>query len=151
MSLDFTEYTLGDIGTIFSGGTPSTSNPDYWDGNFNWLSSGETRNDFIETTEKKITQEGIENSSTKLAKKGSIVIASAGQGHTRGQTSFLKIDTYVNQSIIVIEPNKNIIDPYFLFYNIKHRYNELRQISDSSSIRGSLTTKIIKNLEIFLV
>ena len=150
MSLDFTEYTLGDIGTIFSGGTPSTSNPDYWDGNFNWLSSGETRNDFIETTEKKITQEGIENSSTKLAKKGSIVIASAGQGHTRGQTSFLKIDTYVNQSIIVIEPNKNIIDPYFLFYNIKHRYNELRQISDSSSIRGSLTTKIIKNLEIFL-
>lgn len=133
---------------IFSGGTPSTKIPAYWNGEFPWLSSGETRNTFIYETEKKITQEGIDNSSTKLAKKDDVVIASAGQGNTRGQTSICKIDTYINQSIISIRSNQKKMDPYYLFYNIYGRYNELRKISDGHSIRGSLTTKIIKDLYI---
>ena len=131
---------------IYSGGTPSTSNPAYWNGAFGWFSSGETRNRFVITTEKTITQSGVDNSSTKLAAKHDIVIASAGQGSTRGQTSMLLMDTYVNQSVIVIHAERNIL-PY-LFWNLANRYEELRAISDSSSIRGSLTTKMIAGLEI---
>lgn len=131
---------------IYSGGTPTTSNVAYWDGTFGWLSSGETRNRFVISTEKSITQTGIDNSSTKLASKHVIVMASAGQGFTRGQTSMLLIDTYVNQSVIVIHADRNIL-PY-LFWNLANRYEELRAISDSSSIRGSLTTKMIAAFEI---
>lgn len=131
---------------IYSGGTPTTSNVAYWDGTFGWLSSGETRNRFVISTEKSITQTGIDNSSTKLASKHDIVMASAGQGFTRGQTSMLLIDTYVNQSVIVIHADRNIL-PY-LFWNLANRYEELRAISDSSSIRGSLTTKMIAAFEI---
>ena len=131
---------------IYSGGTPTTSNASYWDGAFGWFSSGETRNRFVISTEKTITQAGIDNSSTKLAAKHDIVMASAGQGFTRGQTSMLLIDTYVNQSVIVIHANRNVL-PY-LFWNLANRYEELRAISDSSSIRGSLTTKMISAFEI---
>lgn len=131
---------------IYSGGTPTTSNAAYWDGTFGWFSSGETRNRFVISTEKSITQTGIDNSSTKLASKHDIVMASAGQGFTRGQTSMLLIDTYVNQSVIVIHADRNIL-PY-LFWNLANRYEELRAISDSSSIRGSLTTKMIAAFEI---
>ena len=131
---------------IYSGGTPTTSNAAYWGGTFGWFSSGETRNRFVISTEKSITQTGIDNSSTKLASKHDIVIASAGQGFTRGQTSMLLIDTYVNQSVIVIHADRNIL-PY-LFWNLANRYEELRAISDSSSIRGSLTTKMIAAFEI---
>ena len=131
---------------IYSGGTPATSNAAYWDGAFGWFSSGETRNRFVISTEKSITQTGIDNSSTKLASKHDIVMASAGQGFTRGQTSMLLIDTYVNQSVIVIHADRNIL-PY-LFWNLANRYEELRAISDSSSIRGSLTTKMIAAFEI---
>ena len=131
---------------IYSGGTPMTSNAAYWNGTFGWFSSGETRNRFVISTEKTITQAGIDNSSTKLATKYDIVMASAGQGFTRGQTSMLLIDTYVNQSVIVIKSEKNIL-PY-LFWNLANRYDELRAISDSSSIRGSLTTKMIAAFEI---
>ena len=131
---------------IYSGGTPTTSNAAYWDGAFGWFSSGETRNRFVISTEKTITQAGIDNSSTKLAAKHDIVMASAGQGFTRGQTSMLLIDTYVNQSVIVIHANRNVL-PY-LFWNLANRYEELRAISDSSSIRGSLTTKMISAFEI---
>lgn len=131
---------------IYSGGTPTTSNAAYWDGAFSWFSSGETRNRFVISTEKTITQAGIDNSSTKLAAKYDIVMASAGQGFTRGQTSMLLIETYVNQSVIVIHAERKVL-PY-LFWNLANRYEELRAISDSSSIRGSLTTKMIAAFEI---
>lgn len=143
-------YEITTVGSyakrIYSGGTPTTSNAAYWDGPFSWFSSGETRNHFVISTEKAITQAGIDNSSTKLAKKHDIVMASAGQGFTRGQTSMLLLNTYVNQSVIVIHAERNVL-PY-LFWNLTNRYNELRAISDSSSIRGSLTTKMISAFKI---
>ena len=129
---------------VFSGGTPTTSNDNYWNGSFKWLSSGETSQRFIVDTEKTITQEGIDNSSTRLASKYNTVIASAGQGHTRGQTSMLLTDSYVNQSIIVIDSEKVYMP--FIYWNICGRYEELRVISNSNSIRGSLTTKMISSL-----
>ena len=144
-------YKLKEItNRIFSGGTPSTTRPDYWDGDLNWLSSGETRNPFIKSTEKKITAIGVSNSSTRLAHVGDTVIASAGQGCTRGQTSFLKINTYINQSIVALEPNKQFIVSEYLFYNLSNRYDEMRLLSDSSSTRGSITTKMISDMTINL-
>ena len=131
---------------IYSGGTPSTSKPEFWGGGLHWFSSGETRNRFAITTEKTITNAGVDNSSTKLAHKYDIVMASAGQGFTRGQTTMLLMDTYVNQSVIVIHADRLHL-PY-LFWNLANRYEELRAISDSSSIRGSLTTKMIAGFEI---
>jgi type I restriction enzyme S subunit len=133
---------------VFSGGTPDTRNELFWNGKFNWLSSGETRNKYIIVTEKKITQDGVENSSTKLALPNDILIASAGQGNTRGQTAFCMIETYFNQSLINIRINIKRAYPKYIFYNISSRYNELRQLSDGHSIRGSLTTKIINKLPI---
>ncbi len=133
---------------IFSGGTPSTKVKEFWIGKNNWLSSGETKNTFITKTEKFISDEAVKNSSTKLALIGDIVIASAGQGNTRGQTSLCKINTYINQSLISLRSLKNKIYYYYLFYNLKNRYSELRKISDGHSIRGSLTIKSIGKMKI---
>ena len=133
---------------IYSGGTPLTTEETFWNGEYNWLSSGETSQDYIITTDKTITKDGITNSATKLADKGCIVIASAGQGITRGQTSLLFINTYINQSIIALKPKKNLSG--ILYSNLKGRYNEMRNLSDLDSIRGSLTTKSISSLPIYL-
>ncbi|MFU2078209.1 restriction endonuclease subunit S [Avibacterium endocarditidis] len=132
--------------TIFSGGTPNTQNDSYWNGGINWLSSGETRNKFIYSTIQTISALGVENSSTKKANQNDVVIASAGQGKTRGQVSMLMTDTFINQSIIALRADSKNIIPLWLFYNLSWRYNELRQISDSHSIRGSLTTNLLKNM-----
>ena len=128
---------------IFSGGTPNTNKIEYWNGSLPWLSSGETRNRLISKTENTITELGVANSSTRLAKAGSSVIASAGQGHTRGQVSYLLIDTYINQSIIALFPRDETMDSKFLFYSLNIKYERLRQISDDHSIRGSITTKLL--------
>jgi type I restriction enzyme S subunit len=133
---------------IFSGGTPDTRKPEYWDGELNWLSSGETRNKFIKNTEKTITQEGVKNSSTRLALKNDLVMACAGQGHTRGQVSICLIDTYVNQSIITMRTNNKVLSQYFLFYHLSSKYQFLRDLSASNSIRGSITCPMLGNLDI---
>lgn len=133
---------------IFSGGTPDTRKPEFWGGEHNWFSSGETRNSFVVTTEKTITRQAIDNSSTKLACPGDILIASAGQGNTRGQTSFCGITTYINQSVVSIRADGSIVPPIWLFYNLSSRYDEMRSISDSHSSRGSLTTKLLGGMEV---
>ena len=148
---DWKEYKLEEVcENIYSGGTPATTSKEFWNGDLPWLSSGETGQNYIYSTEKTITQLGADNSSTRYAYKYSTVVASAGQGYTRGQASFLMIDTYVNQSVIVLKPNPKIIDSRFLYFNIDNRYAELRQLSDGTSTRGSLSGKIMKDLTINL-
>lgn len=141
--------TLGEVTEkIFSGGTPNTTTEKYWNGELCWLSSGETKNRFITDTEKKITQYGVDNSSTRKAHKYDVVVASAGQGHTRGQVSLLLIDTFINQSVVSLRADNINITPLWLFYNLSNRYEEMRQLSDSHSSRGSLTTKILGKMPI---
>ena len=134
---------------IFSGGTPNTSIEEYWGEELYWLSSGETRDSVIIDSERKITQEGVNNSSTKLARIGDSIMATAGQGKTRGQTSYCKIDSYINQSVICIRP---VSEEYqsFIFFNLYSRYHELRNESDGQSIRGSLNKDNLSQLPILL-
>tara|TARA_R110000765_G_scaffold2912_1_gene9058 strand:+ start:16091 stop:17350 length:1260 start_codon:yes stop_codon:yes gene_type:complete len=134
---------------VFSGGTPRTSEKNYWGNEFYWLSSGETRDIVIIDSERMITQNGVDNSSTKLALIGDTIIASAGQGKTRGQASFCGINTYVNQSVLCIRP-KNESYKSFVFFHLRSKYNELRNESDAQSIRGSLNKDNISNLSILI-
>jgi type I restriction enzyme S subunit len=140
MPNDWREGVLADVvSQIYSGGTPNTKTDSYWNGDIPWLSSGETGNAFITTTTKSITPDGVKSSSTRLAHRHDVVMASAGQGFTRGQTSLLLLDTYVNQSVIVMSGENTL----YVFLNLSDRYEELRAISDSHSIRGSITTKML--------
>ena len=144
----WSKSTVADVSEkVFSGGTPNTRTSEYWNGNLNWFSSGETRNRLILETEKFITDAGVQNSSTKQSVSGDILIASAGQGHTRGQTSLNRINTYINQSVVCIRPASQKYSAW-LFLNLHSRYEEMRGLSDSHSIRGSLTTKLLAGMKI---
>jgi type I restriction enzyme S subunit len=134
---------------ITSGGTPRTSASEYWGGGIPWLSSGETGNAYIIETDKTITAGGVSNSSTRFARVGCTVVASAGQGKTRGQTSMLCLGTYINQSTIALTADAKQISDNFLFMELARRYAQLRQISDGSS-RGSLTTRLLADLEVIV-
>ena len=135
---------------IYSGGTPNTRNPDFWGGDVPWLSSGETREKFIVNTERRITLAGVSGSSTRPAPAQATVIASAGQGNTRGQTSLLTFESYINQSVVALIANPRTSSPYHLFFDLERRYEEFRRISDGHSSRGSLTTKLLAGLDAVL-
>lgn len=138
---------LGQLCSLFSGGTPSTKKPEYWNGDILWLSSAESGNDFIYDSKTKITQSGVDNSATKLAKKNSVIIATAGEGKTRGQTSYLETDAYINQSLIALNTRGEVTNLY-LYYYLKNSYQRLRKLSGITGVRGSLSGDLLKDFEI---
>ena len=94
------------------GGTPDTSREEFWNGEFQWLNSGEVAKFPIVESEKSITQEGIDGSATSFLKAGSITLSIT--RHLR--PSILAIDACINQSVVGIEENdifkKSFIYPY---------------------------------------
>jgi len=126
--IEWNETTLSEIIEIIGGGTPKTSNPEYWNGDIPWLSVVDFNNNrkFVETTEKSITKHGLLNSSTKLLREGDIIISTRG---TVGAIAVLKRDMAFNQSCYGIRPIQKIADTDFVYYLIKGSIESLVQIS----------------------
>lgn len=105
---------LKDISKIFAGGTPDTNKKEYWDGNINWICSGEVQDCILhkEVVKRKISIKGLQNSSAKIIKKGSVVLAMTGA--TCGKTGFLTFETSANQSVMAFEPFA--CEAKFLYY-----------------------------------
>ena len=78
----------------------------------------------------------------------SIVVALAGQGKTRGTVAITQIELCTNQSICSIVPNKNFLNPYYLYYFLKGQYLNLRLLSAGDGTRGGLTLKMIEEYKI---
>lgn len=109
--LKWSSKKLSDICTTFSGGTPSRSHKEYYNGNIPWIKSGELNLGNIYSTEEFLTQEGIDNSSAKIAKKGTLLIAM--YGATAGVLAFTHIDAAINQAVLALVP-KIEVNKYFL-------------------------------------
>ncbi|WP_228376044.1 restriction endonuclease subunit S [Chryseobacterium aquaticum] len=75
---EWEEKILSDLGTFSGGGTPSSSNEKFWNGNIPWISSSDLEEDniFKINISRFITQDAIEKSSTKLCKAPSVLIVS---------------------------------------------------------------------------
>lgn len=130
MKEDWKECKLSEIMTLIGGGTPKTSNPDYWDGNIPWISvkdfNGERR--YVIDTEKKITKLGLENSSTKLLSKGDIIISARG---TVGELAIIPSDMAFNQSCYGLRA-KEYVDSTFLYYLLKQSVSVLQHNTHGS-------------------
>lgn len=138
---------VNDFCDVKTGGTPSTKNRSYWDGDIPWMSSGEINKKFIYDTEKKITQQGLENSNTRILPKNTVMIALNGQGKTRGTVAVLKIPSTCNQSLACLIPNKNNSHYLYIYYNLQKRYSEIRNYTGDAGREG-LNLKIIKDISI---
>ena len=141
------EYKIKDFTHCVAGGTPSTLNDKYWNGEILWMSSGELNNKFIHNVVGRITETGLKNSSTSLVPEKCVLIGLAGQGKTRGTAAINFISLCTNQSIAAIFPSYKHCSLY-LYYNLESRYSELREISSGGGGRGGLNLSIINNLVI---
>ena len=142
--------TIGEVADCYAGATPSTKVDAYWDGGtIPWMSSGEIHLRRVFDTEKKITQAGYDNCSTKMVPAHSVAIALAGQGKTRGTVAVIEREMCTNQSVCAIVPNEEVMTD-FLYYHLDNRYEELRQLSGVAEGRGGLNLKLIQGIRILV-
>lgn len=115
--MDVKLVTLGEIFKITSGGTPSKSNPKYYEnGDIPWIKTGDLKKIYIEESYDYITEEAVRNSSAKLFPSKTVLIAM--YGATIGATSILKIDATTNQACAAFLPVDSVI-PEYLYYFFK--------------------------------
>jgi len=112
------KYKLSELCELIGGGTPKTTVAEYWGGNIPWLSVVDFNNGkkYVFDAEKKITERGLNESSTKILKKGQIIISARG---TVGVISMLGKDMAFNQSNYGIDANKKLTSNQFLYYLLK--------------------------------
>jgi type I restriction enzyme S subunit len=140
---------IENVAKVDMGGTPSTKIRKYYqNGTIFWMKSGDIKGDYITEVPNKITEEGLKNSNAKLYTVGDVVIALNGQGKTRGTTSILAVLTSSNQSVASISPNDELTSEY-LHYNLKYRYQEIRNITGDKE-RSGLNLSIIRSMKIIV-
>lgn len=147
---EWKKTTIDEIAKVSTGGTPESTNPEYWNGNIPWMNSGELNNKRIYSVSNFITDKGLKESSTKLIPPFCILIGLAGQGKTRGTAAINYIELCTNQSIGSIHPNEDVFDSEFLYQRIDSMYNKLRYLSSGDGGRGGLNLQIIKEFELSL-
>ena len=109
--------SLGYVATTVAGGTPSTSNPSYWcrddEEGHPWITIGDmSSTPVVTTTEKEVTEAGIDAARLSIGEPGTILFAM--YGATLGAVSRLGLSASWNQAILGIFPDESVLSPDFL-------------------------------------
>jgi type I restriction enzyme, S subunit len=123
--------TLSDVCVyMYSGGTPSRKNHLFWDeGTIDWYKTRELWDGFLFKSEEKITEEGLEGSSAKMFKKGTILMAIYG-APTVGRLGILNKSGACNQAAIGFNADETKISQLYLYYQLfgcREYFNSIAQ------------------------
>ena len=136
---------LSDICLIQSGGTPSRSKQEYWNnGNIPWVKISDFDGKYLSKTTEYITEQGLQRSSAKLFKKGTILYTIFA---TLGEVCILDIDATTNQAIAGLTlVDENIIKDYLYYYliSLKQTVNEIGR----GVAQNNINMSILKNMTI---
>jgi len=137
---------IGETCHSFAGGTPKRSVKEYYkNGTIPWVKSGEVDNDNITSTKESVTELAINETSTRLIKSKSILVAL--YGATAGKVGVLKMDACSNQAVLAINSNVDFISNKFLYHFLKSITKTLLVLCQGSG-QPNLSKKIIDNVNI---
>lgn len=144
---DWDVVNLRMLARIFAGGTPDRKNTDYWtDGTVPWLNSGSVNDWAIWTPSELISGAALANGATRWAPKGSVLVALAGQGKTKGMAARLEIDSTLNQSLAAIVPGPSL-EYRFLQYWLTSNYGNIRGLA-GGDLRDGLNLQHIGSIQV---
>ncbi|MEZ8310041.1 restriction endonuclease subunit S [Vibrio splendidus] len=133
-----------------SGGTPKRDIKEYWNSkDIPWLKTGEVANCVITEAEEYISELGLSESSAKVYPKNTVLMAMYGDGKTKGQVGFLRIEAATNQACCSMLCN-DTHDACFLFYYLRFNYQEIVR-SAIGGAQANLSKGLIENINILNV
>ena len=121
--------TIKNVAQVIGGGTPKTDNDIFWDGDINWFTPSEIGRKYVYESKRKITEEGLNQSSAKLLPKNTILLSTRA---TIGEVSISKNETTTNQgfqSLVV----KNNFDTEFIYYLTQLLKRDMIKLSSGST------------------
>ncbi len=137
------EKSIKNIAKVVGGGTPSTEQKNYWNGEINWFTPTEIKSNSVSESNRKITKLGLEKSSATLLPKGTLLLTSRA---TIGEVAVAKEKCTTNQgfqSLIVNSDNSNL----FIFNLIKVYKNELFKYANGSTFK-EISKKDIEKIKV---
>ncbi|XOV77466.1 MAG: restriction endonuclease subunit S [Aestuariibacter sp.] len=140
------EALLGDLGNFIGGGTPSKTEPEYWQGHIPWISSSDISDESISnyTITRFITNEAIKNSATKLIPKGSILLVSR---VGVGKLAVSEEPLCTSQDFTSLITSKD--NSMFLGYYLKANSRKLDNLCQGMAIKG-FTKEDVSNLSLYI-
>ena len=144
--MEWKEVTLGELGTIVGGATPSTKNPSFYDGNIPWLTPKDlsvNSNKYILRGERNITEAGFKSCSCKILPKGSVLFSSRAP---IGYVAIAANDMCTNQGFKSVIPNEET-DSEFLYYLLKYNKDYIAS-QGSGTTFAEVSGKTMKDIEV---
>lgn len=141
---------LGDVAEVLGGGTPSTKNKTYWNGDIPWITPRDLSSHidtYIETGNRKITEAGLKNSSAKLLPTGAVIFSSRAP---IGYVTIASNTMATNQGCKGIICKSDKLNNNFLFYWLKVNKEKIESLAGGSTFK-EISTSGVRNLEISLL
>ncbi|MGA5843622.1 restriction endonuclease subunit S [Streptomyces pseudogriseolus] len=140
--------SLADAGRWMSGGTPSTSNEAYWDGDIPWISGASMKQFRIANSERRVTRLGAQNGS-RLVDKGAVLFIVRGMSlKSEFRIGVTQREVAFGQDCKALVPDDGI-DPYYLAYAMRVLTPTiLSMVEETSHGTGRLDANRLSALEI---
>src|ERR1700733_3684386 len=121
-----------EFGAIFSGATPSTTIPSFWDGDIVWITPNDLSKlttPYLSNSSKRITEKGLKGCSAYLLPPGSVVISSRAP---IGYVALTTVPSCTNQGCKTVKP-KNGFDSEFVYYNVLFNVDKLKKLGEGTT------------------
>lgn len=145
--MDLITKRIYEIADVVGGGTPSTSNEEYWGGDIPWLSPADLtgyQSVYISHGEKFITPEGVKKSSTQRLPAGSVLFSSRAP---IGYIAIAQNEIYTNQGFKSLVCKSEVINNLYLYYYLKLNLNYIKNFASGATF-PELSANRIKNIKI---
>ena len=126
---------IADLGVVVGGGTPKTSVPEYWGGPIPWVTPAELaelQDPYVLTTRRTITESGLTNSGAQVLPPGSVLLSSRAP---IGHVAINQFPVATNQGFKSIVPNREIVDPLYLYWWLKKSKGYLQSIGNGATFK----------------
>lgn len=136
---------LGEVCTVVSGTTPSSSVPEYWDGDINWVTPAELNDDstMIYDSVRKITKQAVKKSGLSSFPAGTVLLSSRAP---IGKVAIAGTDMYCNQGFKNLICSDKIYNKY-LFWFLKAKKDYLNSLGRGATFK-EISKSIVENVEI---
>lgn len=144
---EWKEYKLSEIGKIVGGATPSTKNPNFYDGNIPWITPKDLTNwkdVYISKGERSITEAGYNSASCKMMPSGTVLFTS------RAPIGYIAIaanEVCTNQGFKSVVPNPDLVDSTFLYYALLYNRERIKSLGSGTTF-AEISGKVMGNVTI---